>query len=313
METILNITLQVPALALIIGFILDTIIGDPYKMPHPIKLFGNLIAAFERKLNEGKEKFLKGVISTLILVSSVWIFFYFLLKIISPYPIATLVVTSVFVFYGIANHMLIKEGLKVEKALRNQGLDAGRKAVSMIVGRETGKLTTNQIRKAVLETISENLSDGVIAPLFYYALGGIPAMMAYKMINTLDSMIGYKNDRYKEFGYFAAKLDDVANFIPARITALLMVAITFSLRGLKFIFKYGNKHSSPNAGYPEAALAGIINVQFGGPNYYHGKLVEKPYIGSNEQDITPAHIFKASTINFAVSVVAVVIIILLLN
>jgi len=205
---------------------------------------------------------------------------------------------SLGVFYGLANRSLIQESYKVMKALQGEGLEAGRKQLSYIVGRETSNLNEQQIRTAVLETLAENLSDGVIAPLFFYALGGVPAMLAYKMANTLDSMIGYKNDRFRQFGWFAARFDDVINFIPARITALLMVVLSFSWRGLAYIFRYGHRHSSPNAGYPEAALAGILNCRFGGPNVYHGILVEKPYIGKNVREITNRDFYRTCVLNF---------------
>jgi len=148
------------------------------------------------------------------------------------------------------------------------------------VGRDTMKLNTKQIRIAALETLSENLSDGIIAPLFWFALLGAPGMLTYKMINTLDSMIGYKNDRYINIGKFAARLDDVANYIPARLTAILMLMVSGNLSKVRFVLKYGNKHASPNSGYPEAALAGILGCRFGGPNRYEGKIVSKPYIGT---------------------------------
>jgi adenosylcobinamide-phosphate synthase len=178
----------------------------------------------------------------------------------------------------------------------------------LVVGRDTSQLTPKQIRTAVLETMSENLSDGVIAPLFYYAIGGVPLMFTYKMINTLDSMIGYKSERYKQFGHFAARLDDVANFIPARITALLMALTSVSLRSLLFIIKYGHKHASPNAGYPEAALAGIFNCRFGGPNVYHGKIVHKPFIGDNDIEITTEHIKRSCMVNHKVAITMVALI-----
>ena len=196
-------------------------------------------------------------------------------------------------------------------ALEKEGLEAGRKQLSRIVGRDTSQLNAQQIRIAVFETMSENLSDGVIAPLFFYAIGGVPAMMVYKMINTLDSMIGYRNDKYEQFGKFAARLDDVANFIPARITALLMVIVTVNYRGLQFVFKYGNRHKSPNSGYPESALAGILDCRFGGPNVYHGKWVDKPFIGENDRIIESGEIKKVSVINHKVCFLTVLIISLL--
>jgi adenosylcobinamide-phosphate synthase len=165
------------------------------------------------------------------------------------------------------------------------------------VGRDTTQLSPQQIRIAVLETMSENLSDGVIAPLFYYVLAGLPGMMTYKMINTMDSMLGYRNHRYEQFGKVAARLDDIANFLPARLTALLMVLVTGCWQGLVFTLKYGHQHKSPNAGYPEAALAGILNCRFGGPNLYQGVLVDKPYIGKQERPIGHEEIHRVRRVN----------------
>jgi adenosylcobinamide-phosphate synthase len=213
------------------------------------------------------------------------------------------------VFYGIANKQLIKEGMKVEQTLKQQNILLARKQLSMIVGRDTSQLDEHQIRKAVLETLAENLSDGVIAPLFYYAVGGIPLMFSYKAVNTLDSMIGYKNTKYKQFGWFAARLDDLANFIPARITALVMILTGFSKRGLRYVFLYGHRHASPNAGYPEAALAGILNCRFGGPNIYHGKKVDKPYIGEHERTLTHKDVKRTVHINHITTIVFVLLIV----
>lgn len=217
---------------------------------------------------------------------------------LQKYEWVYLAVAGMGVFYGLANRSLIHESYKVMNALRNHGLEAGREQLSYIVGRDTRNLNEQQIRTAVLETLAENLSDGVIAPLFYYALGGVPAMLAYKMANTLDSMIGYKSERYRDFGWFAARFDDVINFIPARITAVLMVLLSVSPRGLTYFFRFGHQHSSPNAGYPEAALAGILNCRFGGPNVYHGQLVEKPYIGTNPRILTNSDFTKTCFLNF---------------
>ncbi len=295
---------------LIAGFILDALFGDPHFLPHPIRLFGNVISFGEKRLNKGKRQKLKGAILALSLILVVFFLFYLLLKFLERNEIVWLVVSSVFVFYGLANRSLIQEALKVITVLDCDGIDAGRKQLSMIVGRDTTRLNGNQIRTAVLETLAENLSDGVIAPLFFYAIGGVPAMLAYKMANTLDSMVAYNSDRFKNFGWFAAKIDDVLNFIPARITSILMVFVAFSSRGLQFIFKYGKQHSSPNAGYPEAALAGILNCRFGGPNIYHGKLVDKPFIGKNSRELFDADVRKACWVNFSVALVSVVLIIL---
>jgi len=286
------------SLPLIIGYVLDLILGDPYKLPHPIRLYGKLIQKGELLLNKGNTRFIKGILLTLLLVITIYTFFFYTEKLIWQFnEILGIAYSSIFIFYGLANKSLIQEGKKVFQELNNKGLEAGRKRLSWIVGRDTSKLNENQIRIAVFETMSENLSDGVIAPLFYYALLGMPGMLTFKMVNTLDSMIGYRNPRYEYFGKFAAKLDDALNFIPARLTAFLMILVSFSIRGFNFIFKYGHLHKSPNAGYPEAALAGILNCRFGGPNIYHGVLVDKPYIGKKEREITHNEFYKVAMIN----------------
>jgi adenosylcobinamide-phosphate synthase len=282
---------------LIIGFVLDIILGDPAWLPHPIRWFGKFIAYGEQKLNRGRYKQLKGAIMVIILVAWVMFMFTCVLLFLNKVPTIKLVFESTMVFYGIANRNLIAECFKVERELKKNGIESAQRQLATIVGRDTYRLSESQIRTATLETLSENLSDGVIAPLFFFAIGGIPLMFAYKMVNTLDSMIGYKNKRYMLFGRIAARLDDIFNFVPARLTALLMVLVSFSWRGAVFTVRYGNNHSSPNAGYPEAALAGILNCRFGGANYYGGKLVVKPYIGKKEKLLTSTDFFKACIIN----------------
>ena len=289
---------QLIIIPLLIGFLLDCLLGDPLWLPHPIRLFGNSISFFTEKLNRGKNCKWKGAATAFVLIATTFWSFWLVLKLAENNEMLYVVLASLGVFYGLANRSLIQEAYKVISALEKNGLGAGREQLSYIVGRETRTLNEQQIRIAVLETLAENLSDGVIAPLFFYALGGVPAMLAYKMANTLDSMIGYKSERFRQFGWFAARFDDVINFIPARITALLMVVLSFSWRGLVSVFRYGHQHSSPNAGYPEAALAGILNCRFGGPNVYHGTLVEKPYIGNNDRIITNRDFYKTCVLNF---------------
>ena len=153
------------------------------------------------------------------------------------------------------------------------------------------------MRTAALETLAENLSDGVIAPLFWYALLGVPGMLAYKMVNTLDSMIGYKTNRYKDFGCWAAHIDDIANYIPARLTALLMVVVAGKPQLAVFVWRNGRNHASPNSGYPEAALAGILDCRFGGPHYYFGELFDKPFIGSNDRPLSTDDMKTAVRVN----------------
>nr|WP_297911420.1 adenosylcobinamide-phosphate synthase CbiB [uncultured Allomuricauda sp.] len=292
-----------PIYIVVIAFALDSLLGDPRWLPHLIVLFGKSISAGEIALNKGKNKFIKGMVLVVLLVLSAYSLTYFSLdglRVVNP--ILSYIVAVILLFYCLANRTLVKEGYAVFRTLEKNGLEAGRERLSWIVGRDTSNLNGQQIRTATLETIAENLSDGVIAPLFYYFILGVPGAVAYKMINTLDSMIGYKSNRYKIFGRFAAKLDDVANFVPARITAFLMLVVTIKLGGLGFVFREGKKHSSPNSGYPEAALAYILDCQFGGPNYYEGKLVEKPYIGNNRRILTTKDLKTASYVNWASSI-----------
>jgi adenosylcobinamide-phosphate synthase len=295
--------------SLIVGFVLDAIVGDPYHWPHPIKTFGKVIGNGEKLFNHGRYKILKGGTLSFFLILSAYYLFHYMEKLISDCTIILFVFNVIFVFYGLANRTLINEALKVIRSLEKEGIEAGRKQLSYIVGRDTSHLSENQIKIAVLETISENLSDGVIAPIFYYAIGGIPLMFAYKMINTLDSMIGYKNERYKQFGLIAARIDDIANYIPSRFTAFLMALISFKWRVWKFIFRYGHLHSSPNAGYPEAALAGVLNCRFGGANIYHGKKVKKPFIGKINRTIFKADIIKACSLNAVISLFMVALVV----
>lgn len=295
-------------LAVILGYIADKIWADPEDMPHPVIAFGKGIAVGERRLNRGKYKRVKGAILTLVLVTIVFIIFRWLQLLflnISVW-IEALYIAYIF-FLGLAGTTLIKECNNVFKQL-DISLEAGQRQVARIVGRETSSLNAQKVRSAALETMAENLSDGVVAPLFWFAIAGIPGMMAYKMINTLDSMIGYKSERYKEFGAFAARLDDFANFIPARITAFLMALLSCSKRSFSFLFTYGRNHSSPNAGFPEAALAGILNARFGGPNVYHGELVNKPFIGEKEKEFDNKDIKVAAAINFKVEFCSVLIV-----
>ncbi|MCK3685238.1 adenosylcobinamide-phosphate synthase CbiB [Maribellus sp. YY47] len=290
---------------LLAGFLLDLLIGDPHWLPHPIRWFGWLISKGETLLNKGDRRRWKGAFLTIALVLFVFFVLWFGLMLLPEKSIVFYVIASILVFFGLANRSLIYESLLVIRRLKQEGIEAGRKQLSRIVGRDTSNLNEQQIRTAVLETLAENLSDGVIAPLFYFAIGGVPGMFAYKMVNTLDSMIGYKNDRYREFGFFAARLDDVLNFIPARLTAFLMVLVTLRRRGFSYLFKFGNQHSSPNAGYPEAALSGILNCRFGGPNIYHGKLVKKPFIGLNFRILSDSDVYKSCGINMAVALLSV--------
>ena len=288
-------------LPLFFGWILDLIFGDPSKLPHPIVWFGKSIAFFEHHLNKGSHRKLKGALVAIGLIVSVFVITYLIRHYLNLLPSITgrgwvLVFDSIFVFFCLAGTTLIREVREVFLAV-DRSLEEGRKQVARIVGRDTTELSAQEVRTAALETLAENLSDGVIAPLFWFAILGVPGMLTYKMINTLDSMIGYKTERYRDFGCWAAHIDDVANYIPARLTALLM-AIASPRKGLlRFIWRNGRRHASPNSGYPEAALAGILNCRFGGPHYYFGQLFPKPYIGENERELTTADMKHAVRIN----------------
>ena len=282
-------------LPLLLGWLLDFIFGDPSRLPHPVVWFGKMISWGEHRLNKGNHRMAKGAMMAIVLILMVF-FIVWGLKRLVPNMILWLVLDTVIIFYCLAGTTLIREVREVFLAL-DRSLDEGRKQVARIVGRDTSQLTAQEVRTAALETLAENLSDGVIAPLFWLALLGTPGMLAYKMVNTLDSMIGYRTERYKDFGCWAARIDDVANYIPARLTALLMVIASGKLSLLKFVWRNGRRHASPNSGYPEAALAGALNCRFGGPHYYFGELFDKPYIGENDRDLTTQDMHTAVRIN----------------
>lgn len=295
--------------ALAAGYLLDLLLGDPHWMPHPIVGFGKIISYAEKTFNRGEHKRINGIIVGALLPLAIFgVFVCAEVLLLDRSMLAFALFSAVGLFFGIAHRTLLREGRAVLTVLNTKGIEAGRAQLSRIVGRDTSGLSEQQIYRAVFETLSENLSDGVIAPLFYYALAGVPGIMAYKMINTLDSMIGYKSERYRDFGYFSAKLDDIANFIPARLTALLMIAVSASARAAVSVRKYARHHASPNSGYPESALAGILGCRFGGPNIYHGQLVEKPYIGDTDRILSSSDFAKVRYINHAATMLMVSII-----
>lgn len=267
-------------LPLFIGVLLDRLLGDPCNLPHPIRWFGKIIELADCTCNKGQFKKTKGALVSIVLIVLAYSIPWGISKILAPYTIAFILFLSVCVFYNLAYQSLVTEVKKVNKTLEQGFILKARKQLSYIVGRDTAQLSEQQVRIASLETLSENMSDGIIAPLFFYALGGVPLMCAYKMINTLDSMIAYKNPTYKEFGYVAAKIDDIANFLPSRISAYLLFVVSGNPTILRYIRLYARKHDSPNSGYPEAALAGYLRCAFGGSAFYKGVKVHKPLIGS---------------------------------
>ena len=299
-----------PTAALLLGWSLDLILGDPPRLPHPIVWFGKAIAYGEHKLNKGGLRLWKGALMSVSLILSVFSISWCLRKAlcsISPY--LSLAFDAIAIFYCLAGTTLIREVRDVFSAL-DRSLDDGRRQVARIVGRDTSQLSEQEVRTAALETLAENLSDGVIAPLFWLALLGAPGMLAYKMVNTLDSMIGYRTQRYKDFGCWAAHIDDIANWIPARLTAAIMVVVAGRPQLLAFVWRNGRRHASPNSGYPEAALSGILNCRFGGPHYYFGELFDKPYIGENDRLLVSEDAGKAITVNRRSEFVAIIFVII---
>ena len=298
-------------LPLLLGYLLDLIFGDPERLPHPIVWFGKLISWGEHRLNRGQHRMAKGAVMSVAYILLVFFVLWGLIRLV-PNAILWCVLNTIIVFYCLAGTTLIREVRNVFLAL-DESLEAGRKQVARIVGRDTSQLTAQEVRTAALETLAENLSDGVIAPLFWLALLGVPGMAAYKMVNTLDSMIGYRTERYKDFGCWAARIDDIANYIPARLTAVLMVIASGKPSLLKFVWRNGRKHASPNSGYPEAALAGALDCRFGGPHYYFGELFDKPFIGDNDRELTTADMRRAVHINRIAEVMMIVLVIVVVG
>lgn len=303
----------VGCLPLLIGWVLDRCLGDPVCLPHPVVAYGKAIAACEHRFNRGTHRRLKGgvvAVSLIVLVFAVVaVVLYGLSTLTQCWPQGMwleVAVKSVLVFYCLAGTTLVREVRDVFRAL-DRSLEEGRRQVARIVGRDTDHLSAQEVRQAALETLAENLSDGVVAPLFWFTLLGVSGMMAYKMVNTLDSMIGYRTERYKEFGSVAARIDDVANLLPARITALLMLAVAVPWRRgrLRFLFQYASCHLSPNSGWPEAALAAVLNCRFGGTHDYFGETVSKPYIGVNPRLLTTDDMVRAVSLNRRVEWVTV--------
>ena len=272
---------------LTLGFILDLFIGDPNNPVHPVRIIGKICSSLEnifRKLLKSNLK-TAGFIVWIITVAITFFTTYMLVYIFNKVNIYLgVIIEGILIYFCISSKGLIVEGFKVINYLIKDDVEKARHQLSYIVGRDTKSLDKEGIIRAVIETIAENMSDGVIAPLFYAGIFGAPLAMAYKAVNTMDSMFGYKNDKYMDFGYFPAKLDDVFNYIPARLTGILIVISAFVLKynyrnSYKIYKRDRYNHTSPNSAHPEAAMAGALDIQLSGANYYFGKLVVKPTIG----------------------------------
>lgn len=303
--------------AFIAGFVLDLLIGDPHFIPHPVRLIGSFISFLDKRLNcdagynisEKKLnliKYKRGMILAFTVIFAT--FAISVIIIVAAYSInlyAGVIAEAVMTWQILATKCLRVESMRVYDALRTDGVDAGRRAVSMIVGRDTSVLDAAGVTRAAVETIAENTSDGVIAPMLYTAIGGPVLGFVYKAVNTMDSMLGYKNDKYMYFGRFAAKFDDVVNFIPARISAYLMIAAAF-IGGRQFdgknayrIFKRDRfNHASPNSAQTESVCAGALRVQLAGDAVYFGKLVKKKYIGDGLREIEYEDIKRANRLMY---------------
>ena len=295
------------------AFILDFFLGDPKNLPHPVRWMGKAIEALEpffRKLPFHLTY--SGLLFAISLAAGTWICAAGALAVADRlHPILKTVLEITGIYYCLANRSLHDAAMQISRDLRQHHIDRAREKVALIVGRDVTQYEKEGIARATVETVAENLVDGVISPLFFAALGGAPLALAYKMINTLDSMVGYKNKRYRFFGKGAARIDDMANYIPARL-AVPIIALAAQLlsgqgtRAFKTAFQEGQNHSSPNAGLPEAAFAGALAVKLNGPNIYDGQWVEKPYIGIRFGRTRTRHIKSACDIMILASVFALI-------
>ena len=319
------------SIPLMFGWLLDRWLGDPEKWPHPVVWFGRVIGALERRFNKGENRKTKGALTAVGCIVGVFVLTNVLLvaSVLVPYKLGLpnyfglgfyLLLSTVIVFFCLAGKTLRQE-VRMTFEAADRSLEEGRRQVARIVGRDTSGLSDQEVRTAALETLAENLSDGVVAPLFWLALLGVPGMMTYKMVNTLDSMIGYKTERYKEFGCWAARIDDYANYLPARLTAVLIVVAEKLMRWkqtqfkgmMAFVGRFGPQHASPNSGWPEAALAGVLNCRFGGGHNYFGVYFPKPFIGNNPRQLTSADMWRSLQIALSVELLMVGMMILIMS
>lgn len=312
------------AFSLLAGFLLDCIVGDPHCLPHPVRFMGSLISFLERRLNKASDpakiQRLKGFILVFCLISVTFLLSYgliFVSRLIHPF--LSFFFESLMCWNCIAAKSLYSESMKVCRELKKNDLNGARKAVSMIVGRDTDVLDEKGVAKAAVETVAENTSDGVVAPVFFIALFGASGGMVYKAINTMDSMIAYKNERFKNFGFFAARLDDAANLIPARFSAILMILSALILavfpfkqrfrpvNAVKIFFRDRYKHASPNSAQTESVVAGALGLQLAGDTVYEGKVEKKDFIGDALREVEANDIFRSNLLMYAAAILAIVI------
>lgn len=298
-----------------IAYLLDLILGDPYWFPHPVKFIGKYITFIESKIYSLKNKKIWGGLLAFIVILTTAICSYYIAKMSQFLEVF-------FLYTTLATKSLGAEGIKVYKILKSGDLERAQKELSYLVSRDTGEMDEIQVIRSTMETIAENSVDGIIAPMFYAFLGSfitidgvslaLPLAMGYKAVNTLDSMVGYKNDKYMDFGMVSAKIDDFFNFIPARLSGLIIIPIATFLLGmgivkpLKIFIRDRKNHSSPNSGHPEAVFAGAVGVQFGGKTKYFGEYFEKPTIGDKLKEFQCEDIKKCYKIMFMTSFIGMV-------
>lgn len=296
---------------LIAGYILDFFIGDPQGFPHPVRLMGKLISFMEKNLRKkcrsAEDERRAGMVLWFTVVGVAYLVpFIILFMAAKVNTFIFLIVHSIMCYYILATRSLRDESMLVYDNLHAGDIERARMSLSYIVGRDVEHLNKVQIAKAAVETVAENTSDGVIAPMLYILIGGAPLGFMYKAINTLDSMVGYKNDKYINLGRFSAKADDAANFVPARIASYLMIAAAYVLEmdyasAYKIYRRDRYNHKSPNSAHTESVCAGALNIMLGGPNYYKGVLVEKPVIGDSKREVEDDDIIKANNLMYATS------------
>ncbi|WP_122641220.1 adenosylcobinamide-phosphate synthase CbiB [Romboutsia sp. Marseille-P6047] len=303
-------------LSIYIGYIIDLIVGDPYSFPHPVRYIGNLIKFIEKRIRKiaktDRDIKIGGFVLWFFTVIPVYIITYLIIKISSFNIYIYLFVNSLIIYTTLATKCLKDEAVKIYKVLKTGDIEKSRIQLSYIVGRDTEHLGEGEIIRATVETVAENTVDGIIAPMFYAFIGGAPLAMAYKAINTLDSTVGYKNEKYLHLGFASARIDDIANYIPARISVLLM-SIGSLLLGYNFkscakiAIRDRKNHKSPNCAYSEGAVAGALGIQLGGTNIYFGQEVYKPTIGDKDREIEIEDIVKTNKIMYATSITSMIV------
>jgi len=295
---------------IILGYTMDLFIGDPYWLFHPVRWIGQLILLLEKRLlkeESGKKQKFKGLLLLIIVSGLSFVIPFYLLRFAFKVHILLGLFLEAFMIYQIfATKCLDVETKKVYKALKNGNIKEARKAISYLVSRDTESMTDEDIIKASIETIAENLGDGVIAPMFFVVIGGAPLGWYYKSVNTLDSMVGYKNDKFNHYGYCSAKWDDVLNYVPARLTAIFILIAGLFLRlnlknGIKMLKRDKHNHSSPNSAFPESAAAGLLDIQLGGKASYFGEVSMKPTMGDKNKTIHVEDLYKTKQLLYVTS------------